>query len=56
MSDSGAPPEPVLEVPAPQEIKILETAEDIQVRISFSFFFSLFYFLASHKIVFSFFI
>uniref|UniRef100_A0A0N5ANF9 Spectrin alpha chain n=1 Tax=Syphacia muris TaxID=451379 RepID=A0A0N5ANF9_9BILA len=32
MADSGAPPEPVLEVPAPQEIKILETAEDIQNR------------------------
>lgn len=27
----GAPPEPVLEVPPPQDIKILETAEDIQV-------------------------
>ncbi|VDM96402.1 unnamed protein product [Thelazia callipaeda] len=27
-----APPEPVLEVPPPQEIKILETAEDIQSR------------------------
>lgn len=32
IADSGAPPEPVLEVPAPQEIKILETAEDIQNR------------------------
>ncbi|VDP10579.1 unnamed protein product [Soboliphyme baturini] len=28
------PPEPVLEVPPPQEIKILETAEDIQQRRS----------------------
>ena len=26
------PPEPVLEVPQPQEIKILDTAEDIQVK------------------------
>ncbi|EYB99527.1 hypothetical protein Y032_0122g1099 [Ancylostoma ceylanicum] len=32
MSDDGAPPEPVLEVPPPTEIKILETAEDIQHR------------------------
>ncbi|KJH49812.1 spectrin repeat-containing domain protein [Dictyocaulus viviparus] len=32
MSDDGAPPEPVLEVPIPTEIKILETAEDIQHR------------------------
>ncbi|MFH4975655.1 hypothetical protein AB6A40_002364 [Gnathostoma spinigerum] len=30
--EAGAPPEPVLEVPPPQEIKILETAEDIQNR------------------------
>ncbi|XGW34833.1 hypothetical protein V3C99_018681, partial [Haemonchus contortus] len=29
MSDNGTPPEPVLEVPPPTEIKILETAEDI---------------------------
>lgn len=28
---SSSPPEPVLEVPPPQEIKILESAEDIQV-------------------------
>lgn len=34
MGDSGAPPEPVLEVPAPQEIKILESADDIQNRRS----------------------
>lgn len=34
MSDEGAPPEPVLEVPPPQEIKILETADDIQHRRS----------------------
>ncbi|VDN44893.1 unnamed protein product [Gongylonema pulchrum] len=33
--DGGAPPEPVLEVPPPQEIKILESAEDIQVRAKF---------------------
>jgi hypothetical protein len=32
MAESGAPPEPVLEVPPPQEIKVLETADDIQVR------------------------
>ncbi|KHN88357.1 Spectrin alpha chain [Toxocara canis] len=32
MAESGVPPEPVLEVPAPHEIKILETAEDIQNR------------------------
>uniref|UniRef100_A0A0K0D8S6 Spectrin alpha chain n=1 Tax=Angiostrongylus cantonensis TaxID=6313 RepID=A0A0K0D8S6_ANGCA len=32
MSNDGAPPEPVLEVPIPTEIKILETAEDIQHR------------------------
>uniref|UniRef100_A0AAF5PJZ7 Spectrin alpha chain n=2 Tax=Wuchereria bancrofti TaxID=6293 RepID=A0AAF5PJZ7_WUCBA len=35
MAQSGAtasPPEPVLEVPPPQEIKILESAEDIQNR------------------------
>lgn len=34
-SEGGAPnppPEPVLEVPPPKEIKILETAEDIHVR------------------------
>jgi len=31
-ADPGAPPEPVLEVPPPHDIKILETAEDIQVR------------------------
>lgn len=28
----SSPPEPVLEVPPPQEIKILESAEDIQVN------------------------
>lgn len=32
MAASASPPEPVLEVPPPQEIKILETAEDIQVN------------------------
>lgn len=31
IESSTAPPEPVLEVPPPQEIKILETADDIQV-------------------------
>ncbi|CAJ0583549.1 unnamed protein product, partial [Mesorhabditis spiculigera] len=33
MSD-GAPPEPVMEVPPPTEIKVLETADDIQHRRS----------------------
>ena len=28
----GPPPDPVLEVPPPKEIKILETADDIQQR------------------------
>ncbi|KRY60696.1 Spectrin alpha chain [Trichinella britovi] len=32
--DDHTPPEPVLEVPPPQEIKILETASDIQQRRS----------------------
>lgn len=32
MADSGGPPEPVMEVPPPKEIKILETAEDIHNR------------------------
>ena len=31
MDDQGPPPDPVLEVPPPKDIKILETAEDIQV-------------------------
>ncbi|TKR73840.1 hypothetical protein L596_021099 [Steinernema carpocapsae] len=31
-SEQGVPPEPVLEVPPPQEIKVLESAEDIQHR------------------------
>ncbi|CAI5455840.1 unnamed protein product [Caenorhabditis angaria] len=31
-NDTHAPPEPVLEVPPPQEIRILETSEDIQNR------------------------
>ncbi|VDN60745.1 unnamed protein product [Dracunculus medinensis] len=31
IESSTAPPEPVLEVPPPQEIKILETADDIQL-------------------------
>ncbi|CAD5229447.1 unnamed protein product [Bursaphelenchus okinawaensis] len=34
MSDEGAPPDPVLEVPPPTEIKVLETADDIQNRRS----------------------
>jgi spectrin alpha len=29
---AGPPPDPVLEVPPPKEIKILETADDIQQR------------------------
>ncbi|KAI6244011.1 Spectrin protein 1 [Aphelenchoides fujianensis] len=32
MADDGPPPDPVLEVPPPQEIKVLETADDIQNR------------------------
>ncbi|KAI6209533.1 Spectrin protein 1 [Aphelenchoides besseyi] len=32
MADEGPPPDPVLEVPPPQEIKVLETADDIQNR------------------------
>lgn len=32
MTDEGAPPDPVLEVPPPTEIKILETVDDIQSR------------------------
>lgn len=31
-NDTHAPPEPVLEVPPPQEIRILESADDIQQR------------------------
>lgn len=31
-TDLGPPPDPVLEVPPPKEIKILESAEDIQHR------------------------
>lgn len=34
MEDSGAAPEPVLEVPPPKEIQVLETADDIQSRRS----------------------
>ncbi|KAE9548243.1 hypothetical protein FO519_008545 [Halicephalobus sp. NKZ332] len=34
MEDSGAAPEPVLEVPPPKEIQVLETADDIQGRRS----------------------
>lgn len=34
MCDEEAPPDPVLEVPPPTEIKILETVEDIQNRRS----------------------
>lgn len=30
--DDGVPPDPVLEVPPPKEIRVLETAEDIQQR------------------------
>lgn len=33
MDDQGPPPDPVLEVPPPKDIKILETAEDIQVLL-----------------------
>uniref|UniRef100_A0A914RLT1 Uncharacterized protein n=1 Tax=Parascaris equorum TaxID=6256 RepID=A0A914RLT1_PAREQ len=46
MAESGIPPEPVLEVPAPHEIKILETAEDIQVIFQIFYLFrqSLFFF------------
>lgn len=36
MMGEHTPPEPVLEVPPPQEIKILETAEDIQVFVLMS--------------------
>lgn len=43
MAESGAPPEPVLEVPAPHEIKILETAEDIQVIFKFAYFDNFFF-------------
>uniref|UniRef100_A0A7E4VTH7 Spectrin alpha chain n=1 Tax=Panagrellus redivivus TaxID=6233 RepID=A0A7E4VTH7_PANRE len=32
MDDSGAAPEPVLEVPPPKEIQVLETADDIKNR------------------------
>lgn len=40
MEDNGVtgehtPPEPVFEVPPPQEIKVLETVEDIQVNEGF---------------------
>ena len=31
-SDIGPPPDPVLEVPPPKDIKILESADDIQQR------------------------
>jgi hypothetical protein len=31
--DEGPPPDPVLEVPPPQEIRVLETADDIQVFV-----------------------
>lgn len=31
LNDDSAPPDPVLEVPPPSEIKVLETADDIQV-------------------------
>lgn len=31
--DDGIPPDPVLEVPPPSEIKVLESADDIQVNI-----------------------
>lgn len=34
MEDSGAAPEPVLEVPPPKEIQVLESADDIQHRRS----------------------
>jgi len=32
MDEEGIPPDPVLEVPPPSEIRVLESAEDIQVR------------------------
>lgn len=32
MTDEGAPPDPVLEVPPPTEIKVLESVDDIQHR------------------------
>jgi hypothetical protein len=38
MMDEGAPPDPVLEVPPPKEIRVLETAEDIQVCHFWGFF------------------
>ncbi|CAI4227013.1 unnamed protein product [Auanema sp. JU1783] len=31
-TDEGLPPEPVMEIPPPQEIRVLETADDIQHR------------------------
>ena len=34
MDENGAAPEPVLEVPPPKEIQVLETADEIQQRRS----------------------
>ena len=43
--NGGGPPEPVMEVPPPQQIRVLETADDIQVG-----FFVLYYHLPFHYI------
>ena len=46
--NGGGPPEPVMEVPPPQQIRVLETADDIQVGFFCLYFFILSFFILLH--------
>lgn len=52
-TEDPGPPEPVLEVPipAPQDIKILETADDIQHRRSEASIFRVFFWSARYRFI-----